>query len=92
VLGFIVVLLIIGAVAGFVARLLVPGPDPMSVAATVVLGVVGSFIGGFLGYVLFGVDFDEGGIQPAGLLGSIIGAVLALLIYRATTSRRSAAL
>jgi uncharacterized membrane protein YeaQ/YmgE (transglycosylase-associated protein family) len=89
-LGFILYLLIIGVVAGFVARLLVPGPDPMSVAATIVLGIVGSFIGGFLGYVLFGVDFDEGGIQAAGILGSVVGAVIALLIYRATSSRRSA--
>ena len=89
-LGFILYLLIIGAIAGFVARLLVPGPDPMSVVATIVLGIVGSFIGGFLGYVLFGVDFDEGGIQPAGIIGSVIGAVIALLVYRATTNRSSA--
>ena len=89
-LGFILYLLIIGVVAGFVARLLVPGPDPMSVAATIVLGVVGSFIGGFLGYVLFGADFDEGGIQTAGVIGSVIGAVIALLVYRATTHRSSA--
>jgi uncharacterized membrane protein YeaQ/YmgE (transglycosylase-associated protein family) len=87
VLGFILYLLVIGVIAGFVARLLVPGPDPMSAVATIVLGIVGSFIGGFLGYVLFGVDFDEGGIQASGIVGSIIGAVIALLIYRATTSR-----
>ena len=89
-LGFILYMLIIGAIAGFVARLLVPGPDPMSVAATILLGIVGSFVGGFLGYVIFGVDFDEGGIQAAGIVGSVIGAVIALLIYRATTNRRSA--
>ena len=89
-LGFIVYMLIIGVVAGFVARLLVPGPDPMSVATTMVLGIVGSFIGGFLGYLLFGVDFDEGGIQAAGLFGSVVGAVIALLVYRATSGRRSA--
>jgi uncharacterized membrane protein YeaQ/YmgE (transglycosylase-associated protein family) len=90
VLGFILYLLIIGVVAGFAARLLVPGPDPMSVAATIVLGIIGSFVGGFLGYVLFGVDFDEGGIQAAGVFGSIVGAVLALLAYRATSGRHSA--
>jgi uncharacterized membrane protein YeaQ/YmgE (transglycosylase-associated protein family) len=89
-LGFILYLLIIGVIAGFAARLLVPGPDPMSVAATIVLGIVGSFVGGFLAYVLFGVDFDEGGIQTAGIIGSIVGAVIALLIYRATSGRRSA--
>ena len=89
-LGFILYLLVIGVIAGFIARLLVPGPDPMGVAATIVLGVIGSFIGGFLGYVLFGVDFEEGGIQTAGIIGSIIGAVIALLIYRATSGRSSA--
>ena len=89
-LAFILYMLIIGAIAGFVARLLVPGPDPMSVAATIVLGIIGSFVGGFLGYVLLGVDFDEGGIQAAGIVGSVIGAVIALLIYRATSNGRSA--
>ena len=89
-LGFILYLLIIGVVAGFAARLLVPGPDPMSAAATIVLGIIGSFIGGFLGYLLFDVDFDEGGIQASGIVGSVIGAVIALLIYRATTHRHSA--
>ena len=89
-LGFILYLLVIGVIAGFVARLLVPGPDPMSAVATIVLGIIGSFIGGFLGYVLFGVDFDEGGIQAAGVFGSIIGAVIALLLYRMSSGRHSA--
>ena len=49
--GFILWLLI----AGLVARLLVPGRDPMGILGTILLGIVGSFIGGFLGYVLFGI-------------------------------------
>ena len=89
-LGFILYLLVLGVIAGFVARLLVPGPDPMGVAATIVLGIIGSFIGGFLGYILFGVDFDEGGIQAAGVFGSIVGAVIALVLYRMTSGRHSA--
>jgi uncharacterized membrane protein YeaQ/YmgE (transglycosylase-associated protein family) len=59
----------------------------MGILGTIVLGVVGSFIGGFLGYVLFGKDLDEGALQASGLVGSIIGAVIALLIYRAITRR-----
>jgi uncharacterized membrane protein YeaQ/YmgE (transglycosylase-associated protein family) len=86
-LWFIVWMLVIGLIAGFIARALVPGPDPMSVGATILLGVVGSFIGGFLGWALFGKDLDEGALQPSGLLGSIIGAIIALLIYRAVSSR-----
>jgi uncharacterized membrane protein YeaQ/YmgE (transglycosylase-associated protein family) len=80
-------LLIIGIVAGFVARALVPGPDPMSVGATIVLGIVGSFIGGFIGWALFGADFDDGAVQASGLIGSVVGAVIALLVYRAVTQR-----
>jgi uncharacterized membrane protein YeaQ/YmgE (transglycosylase-associated protein family) len=90
-LTFILTLIIIGAIAGFVARLLVPGRDPMGIVATIVLGIVGSFIGGFLGYVLMGKDISEGALQPSGILGSIIGAVVALLVYRATTGRRGIA-
>jgi uncharacterized membrane protein YeaQ/YmgE (transglycosylase-associated protein family) len=83
VLGLILFLLIFGTIAGYLARLLVPGPDPMGFFATVALGVVGSFIGGFLGYLIFNEDFDEGGLQPSGIIGSVIGAIIALLIWRA---------
>ena len=82
VIGFILYLLIIGIVAGYLARLLVPGRDNIGFGQTVLLGIVGSFIGGFLGYILFGHDLGEGGLQASGILGSIIGAVIALLIYR----------
>ena len=87
-LGFVVYLLVVGIVAGFLARLLVPGRDPMGFWATVLLGIIGSFVGGFLGYVLFGKDLDEGAIQASGIIGSIIGAVVVLLIYRAFNRRR----
>ncbi|MBW3536520.1 MAG: GlsB/YeaQ/YmgE family stress response membrane protein, partial [Actinobacteria bacterium] len=70
------------------ARLIVPGRDPMSFWETVLLGIVGSFVGGFLGWLLFGSDFDRGAIQTSGLIGSVIGAVIALLIWRAIKSRR----
>ena len=88
-IGFLIMLAIVGIVAGFIARALVPGSDPMGVGATMLLGIVGSIIGGFLGYVLFGTDFEDGAFQTAGLLGSIIGAVVALLVYRATSDNRS---
>ena len=85
-IGFIIGLIIIGAIAGFVARLLVPGRDPMGIVPTIVLGIVGSFIGGFLWNALF-VKGDQDGFSPAGLIGSIIGAVIALLVYRMVTRR-----
>jgi uncharacterized membrane protein YeaQ/YmgE (transglycosylase-associated protein family) len=88
VLWTIVAWIVLGLIAGAVARVLVPGPDPIGILGTIVLGIVGSFIGGFLGYVLFGKDLSEGALQPSGIIGSIIGAVLALVIYRAATHRR----
>jgi uncharacterized membrane protein YeaQ/YmgE (transglycosylase-associated protein family) len=86
-LWFIVTLIVVGAIAGFLARLIVPGRDPMGIVATIVLGIVGSFIGGFLGYLIFGRDATQGALQPSGIIGSIIGAIIALLIYRAVNRR-----
>ena len=88
-LWFIIVLLIVGFLAGALARLLVPGPDPMSLGGTWLLGVVGSFVGGFLGYLLFGADLDDGAVQVSGIIGSILGAIIVLLIYRTFSNRRS---
>lgn len=84
-LGFILGLLIIGVIAGFLARLLVPGRDPMGLLGTIVLGIVGSFVGGFLADVLFRDDNADRGLEPAGIIGSIIGAVVVLLIWRAVS-------
>lgn len=82
-LWFLLTLIIIGAIAGFLARAIVPGDDSMSIGATILLGVVGSFVGGFLGWLIFGKDFSEGALQPSGIIGSILGAIVALLVYRA---------
>ncbi len=73
-LGLILTILIVGAIAGALARLLVPGKQDLSIAMTVVLGVVGSFVGGLLGYLLFHKDAADGLLQPAGIIGSVIGS------------------
>jgi uncharacterized membrane protein YeaQ/YmgE (transglycosylase-associated protein family) len=88
VLSFLLSLLIIGLVAGAIARLLVPGRDRLGCGGTILLGIVGSFVGGFLGWALFGRNLEEGAIQPSGWFGSIVGAVIALLVLRAVSDRR----
>jgi uncharacterized membrane protein YeaQ/YmgE (transglycosylase-associated protein family) len=88
-LGFILFLVIVGLIGGFVARALVPGRDALSLGGTLLLGIVGSFVGGFLGYVLFRNDGNDGAFQASGIIGSIIGSIIALLVYRAATGRRS---
>jgi uncharacterized membrane protein YeaQ/YmgE (transglycosylase-associated protein family) len=87
-LTFILVMLLIGLVAGFVARALVPGDDSMSIGATILLGITGSFVGGLLLDVLFRSDAEDAGFGPSGLIGSILGAIVVLLVYNAVTSRR----
>ena len=87
----VVYLILIGVVAGYASRLLVKGTDPMTWWQTILLGIVGSFIGGFGGYALFGWDDDGGFFQPSGLILSILGAILALLIWRAVRKRTSRA-
>ncbi|RZS89613.1 putative membrane protein YeaQ/YmgE (transglycosylase-associated protein family) [Motilibacter rhizosphaerae] len=86
-IGTIIVMLIVGLIAGFIARALVPGRDAMGIGATLVLGLVGSFIGGFLGYLLFNHDGNDGAFQPSGIIGSVIGAIIALLVWRAVNGR-----
>jgi uncharacterized membrane protein YeaQ/YmgE (transglycosylase-associated protein family) len=85
-LGTIVGLIIIGLIAGFIARALVPGRQAMTVPQTILLGVVGSFVGGFLGRLLF--HHGTGFVQTSSWLGSIIGAVIVLLVYIRVEQRR----
>jgi uncharacterized membrane protein YeaQ/YmgE (transglycosylase-associated protein family) len=84
---FIISTIVIGLLAGFIARAVVPGRDPIGVLGTIVLGIVGSLVGGFLGYVLLGKDVNEGAIQLSGIVGAIIGSIIVLLIWRAVTAR-----
>jgi uncharacterized membrane protein YeaQ/YmgE (transglycosylase-associated protein family) len=83
----IVVWLIVGIIAGALARLLVPGEDPMGLLGTMLLGLAGSVLGGLVADALIAGDQN---FSPAGLIGSILGAVVVLLIYRSVRSRSTA--
>ena len=76
--------LLIGLIAGALARLVVPGTDPMGWVGTMILGLAGSLVGGFLGNLIADQEFD---VSAAGLLGSVVGAVIVLLIFRSMRSR-----
>jgi uncharacterized membrane protein YeaQ/YmgE (transglycosylase-associated protein family) len=80
-LGLIISIIVVGLIAGAVARLVVPGRQNMSIPLTIVLGIVGSFVGGFIGFLVFRGNSGTGFLHPAGIIGSVIGAIIVLLIF-----------
>lgn len=78
--------LIVGLIAGALARLIMPGKDAMSWLATLLLGVAGSILGGLVSWAIWGAD-ERTGFQPAGLVLSLIGAIVLLWGWRAVKSR-----
>ena len=85
-MGFIW-MIIIGLIAGALARLIMPGRDPMGIVMTIILGIVGSILGGMVSWGIWGAETEGSGFRPAGLLLSILGAIIVLWIYRMVRSR-----
>jgi uncharacterized membrane protein YeaQ/YmgE (transglycosylase-associated protein family) len=81
ILGWIV----FGLVVGAIAKLLMPGRDPGGIIVTMVLGIVGALLGGFLGRALGMYNANE----SAGFIMALVGAVAVLLIYRMTIGGRT---
>ena len=84
--GSIIALLIIGLIAGILAKIAMPGPDPGGILLTIIIGIAGSFIGGFITQNLLG--FGPGGWIWT-ILVATLGAVLLLALYRAFANRAS---
>ena len=77
--------ILFGLVAGVIAKLLMPGRDPGGFIVTILLGIAGALLGGFIGQAL---GFYGRG-ESAGMLMSVLGAILLLAIYRVTVGRRT---
>lgn len=79
--------LIVGLIAGALARLIMPGRDAMGLLATMLLGIIGSILGGLVAGLIWRT---ETGFHPGGLLLSLLGAIFALWIWRMIRSRTAA--
>jgi len=80
----IITTLIVGLIVGALAKLVMPGKDPGGIIVTILLGVAGAFIGGWIGHALGWYSAGEG----PGIIVSIIGALILLGIYRMVIGRR----
>ena len=81
-IGFTVLLLLSGLIIGALGRLAIPGPNPMSIGMTIVVGVGGSLIGGLVGRLLFG--------RPGGFILAVAGAALLVWLISRSQRRRTA--
>ena len=86
----IIAFIILGLLAGALAKALLPGDDPGGFIVTAVIGVVGALLGGFLAGALFDADPMDEFFDISTWLTAIVGSIVLLLIYRAVTGRRTA--
>lgn len=84
----IIAWIIIGLLAGGIAKALVPGKDPGGCLITMLIGVVGGLLGGWLGKVIFGVDSINGFFHLSTWIAAVVGSVIVLLVYRLLTGNR----
>jgi uncharacterized membrane protein YeaQ/YmgE (transglycosylase-associated protein family) len=80
-IGLIIGLIISGLVIGALGRLAIPGPNPMSIGMTILVGLAGSFIGGLVGYVLIG--------RPGGWILSVLAAALIVWLMQRRTAPKA---
>ena len=80
-------MLLIGLIVGAIAKFIMPGKDPGGIIVTMLIGIAGSLIAGFVGRALGWYAAGE----PAGFIASVVGAILLLIIYRLATKGRTAA-
>jgi uncharacterized membrane protein YeaQ/YmgE (transglycosylase-associated protein family) len=86
----IIAFIILGLLAGWIAKALLPGDDPGGLIITTLIGVAGAILGGFLAGALFGADPMDEFFDISSWLTAIVGAVILLVIYRMVAGRRPA--
>ena len=84
----IITWIIVGLIAGALAKLILPGDDPGGIIVTILLGIAGAILGGFIGNALFDADWRDEFWDVSTWLSAIVGAVILLLIYRMLVGRR----
>ena len=84
----IIAFIILGALAGAIAKALMPGDDPGGFIVTTIIGIVGAIIGGFLAGALFDADPMDEFFDISTWLTAIVGSIVLLVIYRVITGRR----
>ena len=85
-IGELIAAIVIGIVAGYLGRALLPGPDPMGFVATVVVGIVGALVGWVIFTYLLGIG-DSDKFDLGGVIGAILGTMLVLVVLRAIRRR-----
>jgi uncharacterized membrane protein YeaQ/YmgE (transglycosylase-associated protein family) len=85
-IGNIIAAIFIGIIAGYLGRLLLPGRDPMGFVQTVAFGIIGALVGYFLFTSVLGIG-DDDKFDLGGIVGSIVGTMLVLLVWRAIAGR-----
>ena len=86
----IIAWIIIGLLAGAIAKMLMPGKDPGGIIVTMLIGIVGGLLGGWLGKVIFGVDSIDGFFDISTWIAAIVGALVILFAWNAIRGRRIA--
>ena len=86
----IIAFIILGLLAGAIAKALLPGDDPGGFIITALIGIVGAILGGFLAGVLFDADPMDEFFDISSWLTAIVGSIVLLLIYRLIVGRRTA--
>ena len=85
----IIAFIILGAIAGVIAKAILPGDDPGGFIVTTIIGIVGALLGGFIAGAIFDADPLDEFFDISTWLTAIVGSIILLVVYRMVTGRRA---